>query len=191
MTTDKARNRDGAHQLTLDLNNYVPALLIWLTNKLSSEASRSYRAWYGLGITEWRVLAYLGVYENGTAALICKLIGLDKAATSRSIVTLKQRRLIKTRQLKGRNVELTITDAGRKKYQAILALALRREEALLDGLSEKKRRSLISMLHIMLRNLEAVAAVKPDAMKPEAAGPQIRTSAQSRSRHITRKELRR
>jgi DNA-binding MarR family transcriptional regulator len=163
MHLKKLPSTDHVDRPTLNLNNYVPALLIWLTNKLSSDASRSYRAWYGLGVTEWRVLAYLGVYENGTAAKICKLIGLDKAATSRSIVTLKERRLIRTKQLKGREVELTITESGREKYENILTVALPREEALLNGLSQVERKALISMLHTMLGNLDAVAAVEPAA----------------------------
>jgi DNA-binding MarR family transcriptional regulator len=163
MRLKKLPSTDQIERPSLDLNNYVPALLIWLTNKLSSDASRSYRAWYGLGVTEWRVLAYLGVYEDGTAAKICKLIGLDKAATSRSIVTLKERRLIRTKQLKGREVELTITESGREKYENILTVALPREEALLNGLSQVERKALIFMLHTMLGNLDAVAAVEPAA----------------------------
>jgi DNA-binding MarR family transcriptional regulator len=171
MHLKKLPSTDHVDRPTLNLNNYVPALLIWLTNKLSSDASRSYRAWYGLGVTEWRVLAYLGVYENGTAAKICKLIGLDKAATSRSIVTLKKRKLIRTKQLKGREVELTITDSGREKYQNILTVALPREEALLNGLSQAERRALISMLHTMLGNLDAVAAVEPAPMSQKGFQP--------------------
>jgi DNA-binding MarR family transcriptional regulator len=146
---------------TLILDKYVPGLLVWITNRLSNDASKTYRRLYNLGITDWRVLAYLGVYETGTAAQICRLIGLDKAATSRSIMTLKKRRMLTTEQLKGRNVQLQITKFGRDQYEVILTLALEREEALLSGFTLPERDLLISLLHRLLGNLDRVSRVTP------------------------------
>ena len=143
----------------LVLDRYVPGLLLWLSNKLSSGASQLYRERFGLGVTDWRVLAYLGVHASGTAAQICHLIGLDKAAVSRSLALLEQRGLIRARPAGGRNTDLTLTAAGRRQYQAILPLALQREAALLDGIDDAERDTLIRLCHRMLGNLDAVDAV--------------------------------
>lgn len=145
----------------LNLSSYVPALVAWIANKLSNDGSKTYRRWYDLGITDWRVLAYLGVHENGSAAKICRLIGLDKAATSRSIVTLKARGLLATVQLKGRTVELSITPEGREQYESMLALAFAREEALLTGFSDEERATTIALMHRLLANLERVSRIAP------------------------------
>ena len=45
----------------LDLENYVPAFLTWIANKLSSSASLIYRRRFGVGIVEWRIMALLAV----------------------------------------------------------------------------------------------------------------------------------
>lgn len=145
----------------LVLDEYVPALLTWIANSLSNTGSQTYRKWLDLGITDWRVLAYLGVYETGTAAQICKLIGLDKAATSRSIAVLKERGFLSTEQLKGRAVDLKITKPGRTTYEDMLSVAFERETALLIGFSGADKVALTGLLHRLLANLDRVGAVRP------------------------------
>ena len=44
--------------MKLDLDRYVPGLLLWLSNKMSSSASSLYRARFDLGVADWRVLSY-------------------------------------------------------------------------------------------------------------------------------------
>lgn len=144
-----------------DLNNYIPGVLTWVYNRLSSDASRSYRHWYDLGVTDWRVLAYLGVNKHGTAANISRIVNLDKAATSRSIAFLKDKGLLVTEQLPGRNIRLSLTQEGMTRFREVAVLALDREQALLKGFSTGERQMLNEMLHRMLTNLDAVAQVVP------------------------------
>jgi DNA-binding MarR family transcriptional regulator len=157
---------------TRDLNDYIPGILTQLYNRFSSDASKAYRKWYGLGVTDWRVLAYLGVNDSGTAAVISRLINLDKAATSRSISFLKKQGLLDTEQMPGRNVRLTITPAGQRKFDEIVVLALEREHALLQGFSHGERALLTEMIRRMLANLDLVTQVAPrDAADgPSSAG---------------------
>ena len=44
--------------MKLDLDRYVPGLLLWLSNKMSSSASSLYRARFDLDVADWRVLSY-------------------------------------------------------------------------------------------------------------------------------------
>lgn len=40
--------------MQLDLSTYVPGLLLWLSNRVSSSASSLYNEKFGIGVTEWR-----------------------------------------------------------------------------------------------------------------------------------------
>jgi DNA-binding MarR family transcriptional regulator len=145
--------------LTLDLDRYVPALLVWVSNKLSASASQLYRGLFDLGVTDWRVLAYIHIYPWSTGAQVCALIGLDKAAVSRSFGFLEGRGLLRSRHSGLRKVEYTTTAEGARLYQKVLKLAMARERALLTGYSPGERTALIQSLHRLLNNLAAVDAV--------------------------------
>ncbi|MBK4738481.1 MarR family winged helix-turn-helix transcriptional regulator [Noviherbaspirillum pedocola] len=143
----------------LDLNRYVPALLVWVSNKLSSSASHRYREKFELGVTDWRVLAYIELYPWSTASEVCQLIGLDKGAVSRSLTNLDNMGLVTSRPFGLRKIQYATSDAGKKMYSAVLETALAREEALLSGFSQAERELLIKFLHRLLNNLPAVDAV--------------------------------
>ncbi|WP_424138281.1 MarR family winged helix-turn-helix transcriptional regulator [Roseomonas chloroacetimidivorans] len=137
-----------------------------MTNRMSSGASRLYRERFDLGITDWRVLAYLGVEPKGTNAAICQLIGLDKAAVSRSVAVLEEKKLIRSTPVSGRTVELAITPKGRRVYEQILVLALAREEALLSGFTAEERQLVIRFLHRFLDNIPLMNAIGQDGANP-------------------------
>ena len=42
--------------MKLNLDRYVPGLLLWLSNKMASSASSLYRTHFDLGVADWRVL---------------------------------------------------------------------------------------------------------------------------------------
>jgi DNA-binding MarR family transcriptional regulator len=152
---------DASFHAHLDLHHFVPALLTWLYNRLSNESSKLYRKWYGIGVTDWRVLAFLGVHGESTAANISRFIALDKAAISRSILLLRESALVESKQFPGRRVGIKLTAAGKTRYQEILAFVLEQEKALLSGFTTGERDFLINMLHRMLENLDRVTHVVP------------------------------
>ena len=84
--------RTSAHALNLD--NYVPAYLTYLAGKISSSASATYRPKFGVGITDWRIMALLATEPWISAGRICDVIGLDKAAVSRSVRAMKLNGLV-------------------------------------------------------------------------------------------------
>lgn len=148
--------------IVLPLQQYVPGLLAWLSNKLAAGASQVYRSRFGLGIVEWRILAYLAIYEWGTGAQMSQLMGIDKAALSRGAAFLQTKKMIKSRQGFGRNLEFGLTTKGHQLHDRIIHLALAREAALLQGLNKKDVSTLIGYLHVLLKNLPAVEAVDAD-----------------------------
>ena len=81
----------------LDLDNYAVAYLTWIANKMSSSASALYRKRFGVGITDWRIMALLAVKSWIPAGRISEVIGFDKAVISRSVAFMQERGLVETR----------------------------------------------------------------------------------------------
>jgi DNA-binding MarR family transcriptional regulator len=147
----------------LHLDRYVPGLLLWLSNKLAGSASQVYRRQFGINVMEWRILSYLAVYQTGTGAQMSQLMGSDKAGLSRGAAVLQDKKLIKSQQGEGRNLEFMLTAKGKAMHDRIIRLALARQDALLTGLSKSQVDDLITYLNVLLRNLPAVEAI--DATK--------------------------
>jgi DNA-binding MarR family transcriptional regulator len=151
---------DRASAKGLDLNNYVPAFLTFLANKLSSGASAVYRRRFGIGITDWRIMALLAIEPWSPAGRICEVIGLDKAAVSRSVRDMAALGLVETRVQEGdqRRQFIALTSAGLAMHDRIVDIALERERVLLAEFSEAERRQLISLLARMHARLPVLNA---------------------------------
>lgn len=143
---------------TLDLRRNVPALLVFLANKLTASASGLYREHFGVGTTEWRIMALLAIEPDIAAKRICEVIGFDKAAVSRTLKVLDDRGLISVRPLpnNSRSAALTLTTKGRKLHDRIITVALERERRLLSCLAPDEAERLIDMLNRMHGGLGAV-----------------------------------
>jgi DNA-binding MarR family transcriptional regulator len=145
--------------MKLDIDSYVPGLLLWLTNKLASSASQVYKARFGIAVTDWRVLSYLELYPWSTAASACELMGMDKAAVSRSLSFMMENGWLRSRPNGLRKVEYATTASGKKLHDRAISLVLARQDALLTGLTGEEREQLLRTLHIMLGNLELVSEI--------------------------------
>jgi DNA-binding MarR family transcriptional regulator len=132
----------------LDLENYAVAYLTWTANKMSSSASTLYRKRFGVGITDWRIMALLAVESWIPAGRISEVIGFDKAVISRSIAFMQGRGLVETRfrDNNQRRQFIALTKAGLALHDQIVEVAREREEFLLADLSEQERRTAIRLL---------------------------------------------
>lgn len=145
--------------MQLDLDHYVPGLLLWLSNKVASSASSLYHDKFGVSVTEWRLLAYFKIYPWSTASMACELMGLDKGAVSRSLGALVADGYLESRPQGLRRVEYRVTRKGNKLHDNIYKFAMAREEALLDGMTAQERQILVKLLRHMLNNLDNVQRV--------------------------------
>ncbi len=146
--------------LTLDLENHAPALLNLLASRLNVGANALYREKFGVGVTEWRVMALLAVEAPVPAARISQAIGLDKAPVSRCLAGLEQAGLVRVK-LDGadaRRRPVALTAIGRRLHDRIIKLALDREAKLLAGLNAAERKTLLALLNRLHANLAAVEA---------------------------------
>lgn len=147
----------------LNLDRYVPALLTFLTNKMSSGASACYRKHFGIGIVEWRLLAMLAVEDNISANRMAQVIGLDKSAISRALQAMERDGHVST-QVDGKDARrytVSLTPGGRALHDRVLVTALERERLLLGDLSETEIETLIGFLQRMTAQLDQVNAVEP------------------------------
>ncbi|MEX0730762.1 MAG: MarR family transcriptional regulator [Aquisalimonadaceae bacterium] len=142
---------------TLNLDTHIPALLTWVANKLGRGASAEYRSKFGVGVTEWRVIALLAIEPEISANRIVEVIGLNKGATSRSLRMLESRGLVSIRASgNGRNNINALTEAGRQLHDRILPVALAREQRLVGCLSQDELNQLIATLHRLHASLPKV-----------------------------------
>lgn len=150
-----ARSRDGQ---VLDLARYVPGLLTFMANKLSTSASAVYQRRFGINITTWRVLSQVAIEPGVTASRICQVIGLDKGPVSRTLARMEDDGFVVSSPDPddARRRHVSITREGRALHDRVLAVALAREARLLSCLDPAEREALIGLLNQLHAHLPAV-----------------------------------
>lgn len=169
----RSRDESRASLHALDFDSYIPAHLTFLAGKLSSSASAVYRPRFGVGISDWRMMALLAAKPWVVASHICNSTGLDKAAVSRSVRSLQDLGLIDVApdRKDQRKQLIALTRKGVALHDRIVELAVNREQALLEGLSEAERKTLLRLLVHLQRQLRAVNAVGASRKRRKASAP--------------------
>ena len=135
----------------LDLEHFLPYRLSVLSNRISSAIAREYSQRFGLGVTEWRVMAVLGRYPGLSAGEVAKRTAMDKVAVSRAVARLLERSLIK-REIHSddrRRSVLALSEVGYSVYDEIAPMALGCEQRLVATLDDEEK----AMLDRLLRKL--------------------------------------
>jgi DNA-binding MarR family transcriptional regulator len=154
----EAPDTTGLAPTVVNLDRYVPAILTWIANKLSSGASKHYLNVFDVGIETWRCLVLLAVEGAVSAQRVSKVIGMDKASVSRCFKSMQAKGFIglELDPADGRARIATLTVQGKKLHDQILGLALAREQALLSVLDAQEQEVLIGLLRRLHENLPAV-----------------------------------
>lgn len=152
------RRAEAESPSVVDLDRYVPALLTWISNKLSRGASQHYLNLFDVGIETWRCLVLLAIENSISAQKVCRIIGMDKSTVSRCFKTMQAKGLITLGldAADGRVRIATLSAKGRKLHDQILGIALERERAFVSVLDEQELDTLISLLRRLHENLPAV-----------------------------------
>ncbi|HEY5047920.1 MAG TPA: MarR family winged helix-turn-helix transcriptional regulator [Rhizomicrobium sp.] len=144
----------------LDLACFVPYRLSVLTNLVSNAIAREYSARFGLGTSEWRVMAVLGGTSGLSAREVAARTQMDKVQVSRAVAGLVDAKRVQ-RQIDNtdaRVTRLSLSAKGRAIYDEIAPLALRLESRLLSALSPEERRAFDGLLTKLLRQARLLAA---------------------------------
>src|SRR6266498_4083315 len=162
---DPNQSDERASRKALDFEIYVPAFLTLLANKISSGASAIYRPKFGVGITDWRIMALLAVEPWIVAGRVCDVTGLDKAAVSRSLRDLAGRALVDVEvdETDQRRQLIALTRRGVALHDRMVDIAVERECQLLAALSPEEQAALVDYLKRLCSRLPAANAVRPKA----------------------------
>ena len=168
--TTRAKPQPGRKQITdnsrqsahaLDLDRYIPAYLTYLAGKISSGASAIYRPRFGVGITDWRIIALLAAEPWITAGRVCESTWLDKAAVSRSVREMEAAGIIEVRPDRSdqRRQFIALTPKGLSLHDRIVRLAVARERKLLEGFSARERQALLAFLVRLQAQVQAANSI--------------------------------
>jgi len=139
----------------IDIDTYIPYFLAAVNNALSRGGSALYLRDFGVGIGEWRVLSMLAIEPGISAARICDVISLDKAAVSRSLTRLEALECldIEVSPSDPRRRALSLNLAGFDLHDQIMAKALDREAALIEAVDPQDLEAFLRVMRIMRANV--------------------------------------
>jgi DNA-binding MarR family transcriptional regulator len=142
----------------LDMEAFVPSAITNLAQRITTTASAAYRPHFGVGITDWRVMALLAAEPWIAPVKICEATGLDKAAVSRSLRDLGQAGLVEARpgEPNQRRLPFALTAEGLRVHDELVTVARGREERLLRGFSAEERRLLADFIARLRREVEGL-----------------------------------
>lgn len=136
----------------LELERFLPYRLSVLSNQVSRGIASTYADRFGLGVTEWRVIAILGRYRGLSATEVAERAAMDKVAVSRAVGRLLESGFIERHDNDAdrRAKHLYLSEEGRSVFDAIVPAALEYERRLLSVLDEDERRTLDRILARLL-----------------------------------------
>ena len=140
----------------LDLEHFLPYRLSVLSNRISQAIATRYAQRFGIGVTEWRVVAVLGRYPDLSAGEVAARTAMDKVAVSRAVARLLERGLVE-RDTHGddrRRSVLALSRSGQRIYDDIAPLALDLERRLLSRLDRDERAALDALLDKLAGGVE-------------------------------------
>lgn len=150
-------SKSSCVQVSLELERFLPYRLSVLSNRISHAIAGTYDR-FGIGITEWRVIAVLGRFPGLSANAVAQRTAMDKVAVSRAVAALLDKRLLE-RDLHAadrRRSVLRLSRSGRRLHGQVAPLALRMEAALLSSLSPLEQARLDRLLSKLERGLAAL-----------------------------------
>ena len=127
----------------LELERFLPYRLSILSNTVSQAIAREYEQRFGLGVTEWRVIAVLARYDGeGLAAReVAERTAMDKVAVSRAVARLAAAGRVIRRTHRGdrRRSVLRLSARGWAIHDAVAPRARAHERDLLARLDADER----------------------------------------------------
>lgn len=153
--TDASRLRDP--QAASDL-------LMYRLNKLMAVSGslviRLCEGGYGITRREWGLLMWLARHPDLPPAELARLLGLDRARTSRAITSLQDKKLITREPLPGdkRQARLRLTPEGLAVHEAVFPQVKQLNQALLRGLPTEAVEVLDQALTLLQANADALQA---------------------------------
>ncbi|WP_457095320.1 MarR family winged helix-turn-helix transcriptional regulator [Lysobacter sp. P5_B9] len=145
---DPSSAQASAEHAQWELDRFLPYRLSVLSNRVSQTIASAYARRFGLGVTEWRVIAVLGRYPGLSANGVAARTAMDKVAVSRTVARLLERGLLQrdTHDDDRRRSVLELSPDGYGIYDEVVPVALDYERRLLEPLDADERAQLDRLL---------------------------------------------
>lgn len=156
----------------LDMSASALTQVHFVGNRINATGSAGYRKWYGIGISEFRLLVVIANEPGSTGARINEVMGLDLGAISRTLRRMEENGLVQS-AAHPRHPSYNcwfLTEEGAKLHDRVHVMTKEREAAILDGFTKAERFQLLSLLHRLSensKNLEAIATEGLGAATPK------------------------
>jgi MarR family transcriptional regulator, organic hydroperoxide resistance regulator len=146
---------DRLSRADLVLEGILPYQLNRLTFHMNRLLNKDLRR-QGLSIGNWRVLAVLDFNEKATVNELADYAMIEQPTVSRLIARMEKDGLLRRDRIArdGRVRSISLTAAGREKYEAVRAMTLAHAERALRGLSDEDKQTLRRSVATMQRNLK-------------------------------------
>lgn len=146
---------DPASPLALERTlSYRLHLLHKLTDQ---ESQRAYLAQTGLSMSDGRCLASIGAFEPLSVNALARSANLNKGQASRAAQSLVEQGLVSKTgsEHDGRGVVLSLTEAGRRAWQQVMALIEQRNQAIFGSLSPSEQALLSGLFDRLIAQAQA------------------------------------
>ena len=122
----------------IDFDRYIPTIVSRLSVKLRASAKVYFQEKYGITLLDWRIIAFLAAEGPSSAYDIWTLGSLEKAAVSRALKVLGDRRIVAVRDDRRsarRRSVVSLTKAGRALHDSMFDEILLRHQRLVGDLT--------------------------------------------------------
>ena len=138
------------------LDAYVPYQIYRITNRLNQRLRSRLRR-QPISVSRWRVLGVLRAYGTSTINEVAELTVMEQPTVSRTITQLVRDGLVSRRAAKrdSRFMEVSLTRAGRRAFDAVHPIAIEHETTALRGFSKTEIRTLKNLLARVQENIAA------------------------------------
>jgi DNA-binding MarR family transcriptional regulator len=133
---------------SFEIHEFLPFRLAVAASAVNRLLARRFGDAYGLGISEWRVLAVIGPEGVVSPSAVGSMASMDKVKVSRASASLVARGLVKQSPdpRDGRGRLLRLTRKGASTYRGLLELAHESEDTLSGALNKSEWQALKQML---------------------------------------------
>ncbi len=148
MPPGRVRRTVGRVTDRLKLDDFLPYRLSIASNRVSDAVAGTYRALFGLRISEWRLVAVLAESAGLSQQALGTRTQMDKVTVSRAAIALVDRGLVVRAPNPGdqRSHILALSEAGRALYAEVAPKALEIEKRLFGAFDAGELEHFRSML---------------------------------------------
>ena len=126
--------------------------MLTAVNFIARPFQEEYSKRFSLGLTEWRCMMACATAPDSSGEDVARLMGMDKMTVSRSLRSLERagRAARRADPVNRKRYQWRLTDEGWAVFDAIIPLALTRDENLFTDVSESERAAINRVLDRMM-----------------------------------------